>query len=178
MVRTLDDLAPGKGDIRTSSWSSHRRLHRDGGMTDAVLEAGLDPVSWYRNHLEPVYCLVGEGVLEDLITGRCYQIKPGTLYALDKHERHRLHVKQRMRVICTFVPPVAGGELHGTDGSYPGWNVHQVEWPTPCNRHCCVQGNNRRRYRRIGRYLGDERSAASVDAPRRWRRTTVSRRPP
>ena len=124
LVRTLDDLAPGKGDIRTPSWSSHRLLHRDDGMgvtlTDAVLEAGLDQVWWYRNHLEAVYCLEGEGVLEDLITGQCYEIKPGTLYALDKHERHRLQVKHRMRVICTFVPPLVGGESHGTDGSYPG----------------------------------------------------------
>jgi L-ectoine synthase len=40
------------------------------------------------------------------------------LYALDKHERHRLKVKRRMRVIRTFVPPLVGGETHDTDGSY------------------------------------------------------------
>ena len=38
-------------------------------LTDAVLEAGLDQVWWYKNHLETVYCLEGEGVLEDLVTG-------------------------------------------------------------------------------------------------------------
>ncbi|HMH06239.1 MAG TPA: ectoine synthase [Terriglobales bacterium] len=112
LVRTLDDLAPGKGEIRTPSWSSRRLLHRDDGMgvtlTDAVLEAGLDQVWWYKNHLETVYCLEGEGVLEDLGAGKFYEIKPGTLYALDKHERHRLKVKRRMRVICTFVPPLVG----------------------------------------------------------------------
>jgi L-ectoine synthase len=122
LVRTLDDLALGKGEIRTPLWSSHRLLHRDDGMgvtlTDAVLEAGLDQIWWYKNHLETVYCLEGEGVLEDLVTGNFYNIKPGTLYALDKHERHRLKVKQRMRVICTFVPPLLGGEIHDTDGSY------------------------------------------------------------
>jgi L-ectoine synthase len=87
-------------------------------LTDAVLEAGLDQVWWYTNHLETVYCLEGEGVLEDLVTGKPYEIRPGTLYALDKHDRHRLKVKQRMRMICTFVPPLVGGELHNTDGSY------------------------------------------------------------
>ena len=66
-----------------------------------------------------VYCLEGEGVLEDLATGRSYLIKPGTLYALDKHDRHRLKVKTRMRVICTFVPPLVGGEMHDAEGSYP-----------------------------------------------------------
>jgi Ectoine synthase len=28
-------------------------------------------------------------------------------------------VKERMRVICTFVPPLVGGEIHDRDGSYP-----------------------------------------------------------
>ena len=122
LVRTLDDLVPGKGVIRTACWSSYRLLHREDGMgvtlTDAVLEPGLDQTWWYKNHLEAVYCLEGEGVLEDLATGQVHEIKSGTLYALNKHDRHRLRVKQRMRVICTFVPPLVGGEMHGPDGSY------------------------------------------------------------
>jgi L-ectoine synthase len=122
LVRTLDDLRPGKGEIRTPFWSSHRLLHKDDGMgvtlTDAILEAGLDQTWWYKNHLEAVYCVEGEGILTDLVTGKVYEIKPGTLYALDKHERHRLQVKQRMRVICTFVPPLVGGEIHDAEGSY------------------------------------------------------------
>lgn len=88
-------------------------------ITDAILEPGLDQVFWYKSHLEAVYCLQGEGTLEDLATGRIYVIKPGTLYALDKHERHRLKVKTKMRVICTFVPPLVGGEIHDAGGSYP-----------------------------------------------------------
>lgn len=81
-------------------------------LTDAILEEGLDQVFWYKEHLESVYCLGGEGTLEDLATGQTYNIKPGTLYALDKHDRHRLKVGRRMRVICTFVPPLVGGEMH------------------------------------------------------------------
>ena len=27
-------------------------------------------------------------------------------------------LKTRMRVICTFVPPLAGGKIHDADGSY------------------------------------------------------------
>ena len=87
-------------------------------LTDAVLEAGLDEIWWYKNHLEAVYCLEGEATLEDLTTGTLYEVKPGTLYALDKHERHRLRVTRRMRVICAFVPPLTGGEIHDADGSY------------------------------------------------------------
>jgi hypothetical protein len=29
-----------------------------------------------------------------------------------------LRVKRKMRVICTFVPPLVGGEIHDAEGSY------------------------------------------------------------
>jgi L-ectoine synthase len=123
IVRTTADLRATKGEVRTASWFSYRLLHAEDGMgvtlTDATLEPGLDQTWWYKNHLEAVYCLEGEGTLEDLATGEVYPIKPGTLYALDRHDRHRLRVKSRMRVVCTFVPPLRGGELHDPDGSYP-----------------------------------------------------------
>ena len=52
LVRTLDDLAPGLGEIRTASWSSRRLLPKNDGMgvtlTDAVLDAGLDQVWWQK----------------------------------------------------------------------------------------------------------------------------------
>ncbi len=122
IVRTRDDLVEGKGKIHSEHWSSQRLLHEEDGMgvtlTDAILEAGMDEIFWYKNHLEAVYCLEGEGILEDLTTGRLYTIKPGTLYALNQHDRHRLKVKSRMRVVCTFVPPLVGGEIHDKDGSY------------------------------------------------------------
>jgi len=123
IVRTKEDLKGTIGEIGTGNWSSCRFLHKEDGMgvtlTDAILNPGLDQVFWYKNHLEAVYCLEGEGTLEDLATGRIYVIKPGTLYALDKHDRHRLKVKTKMRVICTFVPPLLGGEIHDANGSYP-----------------------------------------------------------
>jgi L-ectoine synthase len=56
----------------------------------------------------------------DDIRGTRAIITPGTLYALDKHDRHRLRVKTRMRVVCTFVPPLVGGEMHDAEGSYAG----------------------------------------------------------
>jgi L-ectoine synthase len=123
IVRTKEDLRGTKGDVQTENWSSCRFLHKQDGMgvtvTDAILETGLDQVFWYKNHLETVYCLEGEGTLEDLATGQSYSIKAGTMYALDKHDRHRLKVKTRMRAICTFVPPLVGGEIHDAEGAYP-----------------------------------------------------------
>jgi len=123
IVKTKEDLKGTKGEIVTETWSSFRLLHDEDDMgvtiTDAILEAGLDHVFWYQNHLEAVYCLEGEGILEDLTTSKRYEIRPGTLYALNKHDRHRLQVKTKMRVICTFVPPLIGGEIHNAEGSYP-----------------------------------------------------------
>src|SRR6266487_5790399 len=99
IVRTKEDLKGTKGEVRAENWSSRRFLHKQDGMgvtlTDAVLEPGLDQVFWYKNHFEAVYCIEGEGILENLKTGRTYVIKPGTLYALDQHDRHRLKVKVR-----------------------------------------------------------------------------------
>lgn len=122
ILRTTEDIRGTKGEVRTEGWSSYRLLHAEDGMgvtlTDAVLEPGLHPPWWYSNHLEAVYCIEGEGVLEDVATGAFHTIKPGTLYALNNHDRHQLNVKSRMRVVCTFVPPLVGGELHDADGSY------------------------------------------------------------
>ena len=127
IVKTKDDLKGTKGQVGTEYWTSCRLLHVEDGMgvtiTDAVLEAGLNQIFWYKYHLEAVYCLEGEGTLEDLTTRKLYEIKPGTLYALDKHDRHRLRVKTKMRVICTFVPPLVGGEIHDADGSYPSSTI-------------------------------------------------------
>jgi L-ectoine synthase len=44
-------------------------------LTDAVFEAGLDEIWWYKNH-KAVYCIEGEGTLEDLTTNTVYEVKP------------------------------------------------------------------------------------------------------
>ena len=71
----------------------------------------------YKNHLEACYCLEGEGSVENLETGELYALRPGVLYALDKHERHRLKITKRMRAICVFNPSLIGDEIHDSDGS-------------------------------------------------------------
>jgi len=123
IVRTIEDIKGTKGEVRSRTWSSVRLLHQEDEMgvtlTDAIIEPGLQDGWWYQNHLEAVYCLEGEGTLEDLSNGRTYAIRPGTLYALDKHERHQLRVTSRMRVVCSFVPALVGGEIHDANGRYP-----------------------------------------------------------
>ena len=55
----------------------------------------------------------------DLATGRVHPLVPGTIYALDSHDRHRLQAFSEVRIICTFSPALIGGEEHRADGSYP-----------------------------------------------------------
>ena len=58
-----------------------------------------------------------EGPLAELDNGRVHDIKPGTLYAMNEHDRHRIRAKTRMRLIATFTPPRTGEEVHDVDGS-------------------------------------------------------------
>jgi L-ectoine synthase len=86
-------------------------------LTDSILEAGFEMVLWQKNHYEACYCLEGEGTLEELDTGKVHRISAGTLYAMNRHDRHRIHATTRMRIVCTFFPALTGDEVHDADGS-------------------------------------------------------------
>jgi len=88
-------------------------------MHETILHAGTETPMWYRNHVEAVYCVEGEGEIVERDTGKVHAIRPGTLYALDQHDRHILRAKTRFRMVCVFNPPVHGPETHDADGSYP-----------------------------------------------------------
>ena len=88
-------------------------------LHDTLIHAGTETRMHYKHHLEAVYCVEGEGTLEDLETGTTHTITPGTMYALIGHERHVLRATTEMRMICVFNPPVTGREVHGDDGAYP-----------------------------------------------------------
>ena len=68
--------------------------------------------------LEAVYCLSGSGELT-YDEGRAAQkIVPGTLYALDRHDRHKITASEELRLVCVFNPAVAGHETHDAEGGY------------------------------------------------------------
>ena len=121
IVKTRDDVIGTKGEARGDGWWSLRLLHEEDGMgvtlTDSILEPGFDMVLWQKNHLEACYCLEGEGTVEELDSGVTHEIKPGTLYAMNDHDRHRIRAKTRLHLICTFHPALTGNEVHDADGS-------------------------------------------------------------
>lgn len=121
IVRRLEDTVGTKGDLHGNKWHSLRLLHKEDGMgvtlTDSILEEGFEMVLWQKNHLEACYCLEGEGTVEEIDSGTTHEIRPGTLYAMNNHDRHRIRAKSRMRVVCTFSPALTGEEVHDEDGS-------------------------------------------------------------
>ena len=121
LIKTLQDVLGTSGEAHGDKWHSMRLLLAHDGMgvtlADSVLEAGFDMTLWQKNHLEACYCLEGAATVEELDTGKVHQIGPGTLYAMNNHDRHRICVTERMRLICTFYPALTGREKHDADGS-------------------------------------------------------------
>ena len=124
IVRTLEDVAGTAFDVEGPGWRSRRLLTQPDGMgytmTDTLIRAGAEMVLEYRNHLEACFCISGQGEVVDLATGAVHPIRPGTIYALDKHDRHVLRCAPGadMRLICCFTPALTGTERHGADGGY------------------------------------------------------------
>ena len=124
IVRTLDDLKTA-GNYRENPgvWSSARYLLRRDGLaftvTQTTVAAGSQQTLEYRNHIEANLVIEGEGDLTDVATGEVHSLKPGTMYALDKHDRHQIKALTDMRLVCIFSPALLGPETHDADGSYP-----------------------------------------------------------
>lgn len=125
IVKHLEDLIGTDAEVDTPNWTSRRFILKQDGMGysvhDTVIRAGTETPMEYRHHLETVYCIEGEGEIEDLADGKIYPIKAGTLYALDKHDKHVLRANKgtHMRMVCVFNPPLTGLEVHDESGAYP-----------------------------------------------------------
>lgn len=123
IVRTLDEIINTERDVKTENWSSRRLLLKSDGMGfslhETIIYAGTETYIWYKNHLEAVYCVGGEGEIETIADGKIYPIKDGTMYALNEHDKHYLRAKTDLRLICVFNPPLAGKEVHDEHGVYP-----------------------------------------------------------
>ena len=124
IVRTLDDAAQNGRKIVSpdNNWDSVRLLLKDDNMGFSfhitTIYEGADFRMHYQNHLESVFCMSGEGEVENLDDGKIYPIKPGTIYILDKHDRHVLRAFSEMKMACVFNPPLNGKEVHNADGAY------------------------------------------------------------
>lgn len=122
IVRTLEECKNSERTVNGGNWESVRMLLKDDKMGFSfhitTIFANTETPIWYKNHLESVYCISGEGEIETCDDGKIYPIKPGTLYILDQHDKHLLRATSDMQMACVFNPPLTGQEVHDDEGAY------------------------------------------------------------
>jgi len=122
IFRDLAEARTTRRHVESKGWDSTRLLLKSDNMGFSfhitTIYAGGDLPMHYKNHLEAVYCISGEGEIEDLATGEVHQIRPGVLYALDKNDKHILRGRTEMTMACVFNPPLNGREVHDETGAY------------------------------------------------------------
>ncbi|MCG3420407.1 MULTISPECIES: ectoine synthase [Oceanobacillus] len=123
IVKSLEDIIGTEDETSGDNWTSRRFLMKKDNcgfsMNDTIIKAGTDNYFWYKNHIEAVYCIEGEGEIEEVENGKVHPLKPGTMYILDKNDKHHLRAKTQMRMVCVFNPPLVGTETHNEEGYYP-----------------------------------------------------------
>lgn len=124
IVRNLKEAREGNRRIVSpeGNWESVRLLLKNDNMGFSfhitTIFKGADFRMHYQNHLESVYCVSGRGEVETLDDNKVYPIEPGTIYILDKHDRHILRAFEDMQMACVFNPPLSGKEVHNKEGAY------------------------------------------------------------
>jgi len=123
IVRTLDQVLGTDRDVAGDGWRSRRLLLAADGMGfslhDTTVTAGRKLELEYQHHLEACYVVEGEAEITDHTTGTRHRLLPGSVYALDHHDRHRLEVRADLRLICVFNPALSGRERHVGGGYEP-----------------------------------------------------------
>jgi len=120
----VNDIIGTEKEVKSETWTSRRLLLKDDNMGfsfhETIIYAGTETHIHYKNHLEAVYCVGGDGEIETIKDGKVYPIYDGIMYALDQNDEHYLRGgKEDMRLICVFNPPLTGRETHDADGAYP-----------------------------------------------------------
>lgn len=123
IVRDLKTAEASGRRIVSEGWDSTRLILKDDNMGFSfhitTIYEGANLHLHYQNHLESVYCVSGEGEVEVVADGKVYPIQAGTIYVLDKHDKHILRAKTEMKMACVFNPPLHGKEVHDASGAYP-----------------------------------------------------------
>ncbi len=124
IIRKMKDIQGTERDVAWGNGMSRRFLIEQDGMgyslTDTQIAPNTVSTLEYRNHLEACYCIEGSGKVVDEQSGDEHEINVGTMYALDRHDRHQLVGGENgMRLVCMFTPALRGDEVHklNADGS-------------------------------------------------------------
>ena len=123
LIKRLADIRSSERNVKHEGWESSRLLLASDGMGFSfhitIIYAGTTTSMHYKNHFESVYCIRGEGEIEELASGAIHPIRPGTMYALNLHDKHILRAHTELELACVFNPPLHGTETHDASGAYP-----------------------------------------------------------
>ncbi len=124
IVRSLEELKEKGGyQEKPGAWSSARYLLKKDGvgftLTQTTLAAGAFLEMEYKNHIEANLVIAEEAELTDVSSGERWQLTAGSMYTLDKHDRHTLKAVTDLHLVCVFTPALTGQETHDEYGSYP-----------------------------------------------------------
>lgn len=88
-------------------------------VAHTIVNRGTESKLQYRRHLEACYCIKGQGRVISADGETVLDIEPGTLYALDKNDAHRLIASEAedLHLVSIFNPPLTGNERHTLDPS-------------------------------------------------------------
>ena len=125
LIKKLEEVNGSERDVGGPElgWRSRRLLLKSDNMGFSMHDTLIYPEKplhlHYQHHLEAVYMIEGKATVTDLATKEVHELRPGTLYALDKNDDHILHAQELSRFVCVFTPPVTGNEVHDSTGAYP-----------------------------------------------------------
>jgi L-ectoine synthase len=121
IIRKLSDLQNTPRQIIGETFVSNRLILKEDNMGFSfhitTHKKGDLLHLHYKNHLESVYCIKGNGKITDVINNKTYNIDPGSIYILDKNDKHIFEALTDMELACVFNPPLTGNEIHDKDGS-------------------------------------------------------------
>ncbi|MEU1981739.1 ectoine synthase [Nocardia sp. NPDC019395] len=113
IVRTTEEITGTDRQIDTDNWTSKRIILSDDNVGfsyhETTVAAGTQTPLRYPDYVEAVWIIEGHGRLHDRDNDMTYELGPGTMYLLDKHERHTIIADTRLRMYCVFAPAVPAG---------------------------------------------------------------------
>ncbi|MGC4935491.1 ectoine synthase [Gordonia sp. DT30] len=113
IVRTTAEITGTDRQVDSDTWTSKRIILSDDDLGYSLHETTVAPGTQtplhYPDYIEAVWLIEGHGQLVDRDNGVTYPLDPGTMYLLDKHERHTIVAETRLRMYCVFTPAVPPG---------------------------------------------------------------------
>jgi L-ectoine synthase len=114
LIRHLDQISDMERDVHGPGWRSRRLVVADDGLEYSfhvtTLSEGVRLRFEYEGHRETVFCIEGEGEIEDLSAGRTERITPGSIYSAGINGPHVITADTPMSLVCVFDLPLAGTE--------------------------------------------------------------------